>query len=77
MPKLQSSDEELSQRMNFVDKMRNNLVLKTGNEEIDLEYYFSKIRACESIVKNKCGYLHSPGGGCYYAAIWTNDVLGI
>jgi hypothetical protein len=32
-----------------------------------------KIRACESIFRTKNGLMHSPGGGSFYAALWTND----
>ena len=36
-------------------------------------YYFSKIHSVEAIFLTKNGYMHSPCGGQYYAATWTND----
>ncbi len=36
-------------------------------------FAFAKIRATESIYETKGGFMHSPGGGAYYAAIWAND----
>ena len=47
--------------------------LDTGNEILDTFYAFSKIRASESVFDLRCGPLHSPGGGPYYAASWAND----
>lgn len=38
-------------------------------------FRFSKIRTAESIFDTASGPLHSPGGGAYYAAIWTNDQI--
>lgn len=48
-------------------------VIKTPDEKINTMAFYTKIRACESIFKTKAGLMHSPGGGCYYAAVWTND----
>lgn len=36
-------------------------------------FSFAKIRGAESIYNTKGGYMHSPGGESYYAAIWAND----
>ena len=47
--------------------------MKTPDEKINLMAYYAKIRAAESIYKTKSGLMHSPGGGAYYAALWTND----
>ncbi|MEG0229288.1 MAG: hypothetical protein RR640_01655, partial [Oscillospiraceae bacterium] len=74
-PILTNAEKDLEERYNFINKMANNLVLQTDDEELNTMFFFSKIRGCESIFKNQCGYLHSPGGGRYYAAIWTNDQL--
>jgi hypothetical protein len=49
------------------------LVLNTPDSTINRMFYFSKIRAAESIFDTKGGLMHSPGGGSYYAAIWAND----
>ena len=55
--------------------MQEQVILKTNHPVLDTMFYFAKIRANESIFKTKSGFLHSPGGGNYYAAIWTNDQL--
>lgn len=66
--------KELSERKIFADRVFNeSLVLETSNPQLDCGFAFAKLRACESIFDNECGLLHSPGGGSYYAAVWTND----
>lgn len=57
----------------FLKKMREHLVLKTNNPVLDQLFYFSKIRAAESIFESKMGLVHSPGGENYYLGIWAND----
>lgn len=57
----------------FLHEMKNNLVLKTPEPILNTLFYFSKIRASESIFESKMGLVHSPGGGNYYAGIWAND----
>lgn len=49
------------------------LQLITPDSILNNEFEFAKLRATESIFKTKIGYLHSPGGLSYYAAIWAND----
>lgn len=49
------------------------LQLKTPDSILNTAFAFAKIRATESIFKTKGGYMHSPGGLAYYAAIWAND----
>ncbi len=49
------------------------LNLSTGNEELDMMFRFSKLRAGESIFETLTGKYHSPGGQAYYAATWCND----
>ena len=49
------------------------LQLNTPDSILNTAFNFAKIRATESIYKTKAGYLHSPGGLEYYAAIWAND----
>lgn len=49
------------------------LILETPDPVVDTEFRFAKIRAAESIIKTRGGYMHAPGGECYYAAIWAND----
>ncbi len=57
----------------FLKTIKENLVLETSNPVLDQLFYFSKIRAAESIFESKMGLVHSPGGGNYYVGIWAND----
>ncbi|TSE04448.1 six-hairpin glycosidase-like protein [Aquimarina algiphila] len=61
------------QRKDFLSTMQNNLVLETPDKTINTLFYFSKIRASESIFNSSMGLVHSPGGGNYYVGIWAND----
>lgn len=64
---------ELRSRREFVSAISDKLVLETPDPVVDTEFRFAKIRAAESIIKTRGGYMHAPGGECYYAAIWAND----
>ncbi len=66
-------DKEESLRLDFINKLDNSMVIKTPDENINLMARYAKIRSCESIYDTKAGLMHSPGGGNYYAALWTND----
>ena len=66
-------DQELAMRRNFLQQMHRNLILETPSEVINMMFSFAKIRSSESIFDTKGGYMHSPGGEAYYAAIWAND----
>lgn len=67
---------EISERMDYVRYITNETtVLESNNEALNLMYNFSKIRCAESIFDTLSGPLHSPGGGKFYAAIWTNDQI--
>jgi hypothetical protein len=57
----------------FLDSIANNLVLTSPDKVINTLFYFSKIRAAESIFSSRSGLIHSPGGGNYYVGIWAND----
>ncbi len=57
----------------FLDSIAGNLVLRTPDKIINTLFYFSKIRAAESIFRSRLGLVHSPGGGNYYVGIWAND----
>ena len=65
-------DEEIS-RKTFLDKIDNELILITPDNNIDTAFKMAKRRCSESIFETKCGLMHAPGGGDYYAALWTND----
>ena len=65
---------EFAARMAFVRECIDaNLVLETPDPVIDTQFRYAKLRAAESIVATKGGYMHAPGGESYYAAIWAND----
>lgn len=66
-------ESELKCRLDFISQMARLAVVKTPDERLNTMAFYSKIRACESIFKTKAGLMHSPGGGNYYAALWTND----
>jgi hypothetical protein len=65
--------EVLDLRTRFLDTIRANLILETPDPVLNTLFYFSKIRAAESIFKTRMGLVHSPGGGRYYAGVWAND----
>lgn len=68
-----SITDEISARKKFTDEMFSSLVLKTPHPELDAQFSHCILRGSESIFKTKSGLMHSPGGGNYYAALWTND----
>ncbi|TDX01105.1 glucosidase family protein [Dinghuibacter silviterrae] len=56
-----------------VSALSNLLRLETPDTLLNTAFAFAKLRATESIFKTRGGYVHSPGGLRYYAAIWAND----
>jgi hypothetical protein len=60
-------------RRALINEVNRSLVLETGDEVLDLAFTMAKLRASESIYRTKGGLMHSPGGGDFYAALWTND----
>ena len=65
---------EYAARMEFVHGCIDaNLVLETPDLVIDTEFRYAKLRAAESIIETRGGYMHAPGGESYYAAVWAND----
>lgn len=64
---------EFQFRHAYLSKMANIVNVITPNGHINEMTKYAKIRASESIFETKAGLMHSPGGGGYYAAIWTND----
>ena len=56
-----------------VESFLNTYKVTCNYPTIDAMAKLSKIRTFESIFKTKNGWMHSPGGGQYYAAIWCND----
>ena len=67
--------DAFEKRMARVDELINQCDLTTGDDVIDTEFAFAKIRAGESIFRTKKGLVHCPGGYSYYAAVWCNDQL--
>lgn len=68
-----SANYELIKRNQFLNELRNNLVFKTPDKNLNALFDFAKIRATESIYDTKGGLMHGPGGSNYYAALWAND----
>lgn len=68
-----NAKQALEGRLEFLQNIKNKLHLITPNKVINTLYYFSKIRAAESIFDSSMGLIHSPGGGNYYCGIWAND----
>lgn len=65
----------LEKRLARVEQLINECDLTTGDEVIDTEFAFAKIRAGESLFRTKKGLVHCPGGYSYYNAVWCNDQL--
>lgn len=65
--------KEIDSRENFISDSSKRLKITTPDETLNRMLEFTKIRASESIFQTKNGLMHAPGGGDYYAALWTND----
>lgn len=66
-------NKELTERIQFLDIIKNQLVFESPYEVLNHAFQFAKIRGSESIYETKGGFMHGPGGESYYAAIWAND----
>ncbi len=66
-------DVEEQARKGRVDGFLSLMQLKTPDPVLNTAFAFAKIRGAESIYLTKGGFMHGPGGGAYYAAIWAND----
>ncbi|MFG0252827.1 MAG: NPCBM/NEW2 domain-containing protein [Phycisphaerales bacterium JB038] len=64
---------EVRGRLALMEELWGNLVLETPSAELNQMFAFAKLRGAESIYATKGGLMHGPGGGRYYAALWTND----
>ncbi len=60
-------------RMARVNELINECDLDTGYSVLDTVFAFAKVRVGESIYNTRNGKINSPGGGNYYAGVWTND----
>lgn len=66
-------EAEEAARVQRIKSIQSHLTLQTPDSILNTEFEFAKLRATESIYKTRAGYIHSPGGLSYYAAIWAND----
>lgn len=69
----ESFADVILQRRDFLNEIKGQLILESPDAVLNTLFYFSKIRAAESIYKTKMGLVHSPGGGRYYTGVWAND----
>jgi len=65
--------EEVKKRADRISRIQGPLQLITPDPVLNAAFAFAKLRAGESIYKTKNGYVNSPGGFRYHAAIWAND----
>lgn len=68
-----SVKNEIAMRRDFITEMFESLQLKTPVRELNAQFSHCVLRGSESIFRTKNGLMHAPGGGNYYAALWTND----
>lgn len=66
-------DDEIRARRDFINEIFNSIKLETPINELNAQFSHCVLRGSESIFKTKNGLMHAPGGGNYYAALWTND----
>lgn len=68
-----SIQKQIDARRRFIVDIFSGLRLETPLKELNAQFSHCVLRGCESIFRTKGGLMHSPGGGSYYAALWTND----
>lgn len=73
LPLLIDPAVETAKRVSRVAAIRAPLKLVTPDPVLNSAFEFAKLRAGESIYKTRNGYVNSPGGFRYHAAIWAND----
>ena len=64
---------EEEKRRQFLMELGSSLQLESPEPHLNRMFDLAKIRAAESVFRTKSGLMHCPGGGSYYAAVWTND----
>lgn len=64
---------EYEARLNFIKELDSKLVITTPEKTLNTMIRYAKIHASENIFQTKGGLMHSPGGGGFYAALWTNN----
>ncbi|MEC0230424.1 glucosidase family protein [Paenibacillus alba] len=65
--------EEERTRLNLIGEWFQSLRLETPDRVLNTAFNYAKLRGSESIFQTHGGLMHGPGGGDYYAALWTND----
>lgn len=65
--------QEKAKREGLVRRSARFLRLETPDPVLNEGFALAKLRLMESIYETKSGLMHSPGGGIFYAAVWTND----
>ncbi|QHT62278.1 hypothetical protein GXP70_21370 [Paenibacillus lycopersici] len=66
---------EEARRRERMHALQDRLQLVTPDPVLNRMFAFAKLRAAESVFRTKSGLLHGPGGGNFYAAVWTNDQI--
>lgn len=66
-------NDEVNRRINRIRVIKAPLQLITPDPVLNTAFAFAKLRVGESIYNTKNGYINSPGGFRYHAAIWAND----
>lgn len=64
---------EIKKREEFIADMFSLIRIETPEPIFDYAFSHMVLRGSESIFHTKSGLMHSPGGGVYYGAVWTND----
>ena len=68
-----NAKEQIELRQNFTQAMFSKVRFISPDNNINSEFSHTALRGAESLFNTPMGLVHSPGGGVYYAAIWTND----
>lgn len=66
-------EKEYAARKEFINDIFCSIRLESSYPNLDAMFSHSVFRGSESIYKTSAGLMHGPGGGNYYAALWTND----
>lgn len=66
-------EEQYNARKAFVDEMFTSIRVESNYPLLDALFSHCVLRGSESIYETSSGLMHGPGGGNYYAALWTND----
>lgn len=67
--------KERAQRERSIGDFAKNFAISVGDDCINAMYHHALIRSYDGLNETPKGLVHSPGGGRYYGAIWTNDQM--